>query len=312
MSAYLYICSAARSGSTLLDMLIGGHSSCASLGEFSFLGKAIKLDQTCGCGDKVRSCPAWAKVLARVKTEKGIDLLQNPYSLRQWDTHASVRIDHEQQNFLYTKMVKIRSLMCKIRYGSEGSYRLPLARSLAKGIENTIYLYDVILDEWQKDCVVDSSKNMNKAIALHEAAPDKVKILLLTRDGRGVFYSRHSSGFSREESLAGWQRYYSYALDLLDKNIPSENLLVLKYEDLVTDINESLQRICNFIGLDFEPDMVDISKGAGHLVNGNITMHKRDRGVKLDERWKSDLASEDLKWFLERAESLNYRLGYNY
>ena len=68
--SYCYICSAARSGSTLLDVLLGNHSRVASLGEFSFLSKAIALNQTCSCGESIHKCPAWSKIFYRVKKEK--------------------------------------------------------------------------------------------------------------------------------------------------------------------------------------------------------------------------------------------------
>lgn len=310
MSTYLYICSAARSGSTLLDMLIGGHSESASLGEFSFFGKAIKLNQTCGCGEKIQQCESWHKVIERIRTDRGIDLLENPYALRQWDTNASRVIDHEQQTPIYLKLAKLRSLLCKLRYSSHSQLKVPLPPSLSAGIENTVYLYEVILKEWQKSFVIDSSKNMNKAIALYEKAPEKTKVLLLTRDGRGVFHSRFSSGFSREQSLAGWQRYYSYALKLLTKNISKSNLLIVKYEDLVVDLERNLQKICEFVGVDFERDMLNLAAGTRHLVNGNNTMYKRSDGVKFDERWKSELAKDDLQWFMNKAAKLNESLGY--
>jgi hypothetical protein len=35
----IYVCAAARSGSTLSDMFLGGHSRISSLGELSFRGK---------------------------------------------------------------------------------------------------------------------------------------------------------------------------------------------------------------------------------------------------------------------------------
>ena len=55
----LYICSAARSGSTLTDMFIGGHSQTASLGEINLLVNAISLNADCSCGDKLSACMQW-------------------------------------------------------------------------------------------------------------------------------------------------------------------------------------------------------------------------------------------------------------
>ena len=310
MSTYLYICSAARSGSTLLDMLIGGHSRGASLGEFSFFGKALKLNQTCGCGNKIHDCESWNKIINRVERERGINLIKDPYTLRQWDTNASKVIDYEQQTHLYLKMAKLRSLVCKMRFATKSKLRVPLPLSLKHGVENTLYLYNVILEEWDKSFVIDSSKNMNKAIALYDERPSQTKIILLTRDGRGVFHSRFSSGFSRKQSLDGWRRYYSYALKLLKNNVKSEDLLILKYEDLVSDLEGNLIRICDFIGEDFNESMLDLATGTRHLVNGNNTMFKRSSGVNYDGRWKTELSEDDLRWFMKRAATLNQAMGY--
>lgn len=310
MTSYLYICSAARSGSTLLDMLIGGHSKAASLGEFSFLGKAVSLEQTCGCGEKVNECEYWTMVFNKINRERGINMLNAPYSLRQWDTNASTVIDFKQQTPRYLKWARFRSLLCLIRYSCPKALRIPLPSTLSKGTDNSIYLYETILEQWSKDFVIDSSKNMNKALALYEKSPGKTKIILLTRDGRGVFHSRYSSGFTKEQSLLGWKKYYSRAFKLLSKNVKEQDLLIVKYEDLASDLEGVLRTICDFVGIEFEHAMINLELGQRHLVNGNNTMHKREKGVKLDQRWLSDLSSQDLKWFMDRAAGLNEELGY--
>ena len=94
------------------------------------------------------------------------------------------------------------------------------------------------------------------------------------------------------------------------ENISKEDLLILKYEDLVCDLAGNLTRICEFIGEEFDESMLDLAAGTRHLVNGNNTMFKRSSGVKFDERWKTDLLEDDLEWFMERAAKLNQALGY--
>lgn len=50
----LYICSAGRSGSTLINLVLGSHSQCMSLGEIEHLPKNIALNTPCSCGAAAR------------------------------------------------------------------------------------------------------------------------------------------------------------------------------------------------------------------------------------------------------------------
>ena len=156
-------------------MLLGGHSQGESLGEFSFLGKAISLEQMCGCGLKVADCKEWNKLYSQVLLEKNIDLKKQPYELRQWDTRASTVIDKKQQTRGYLFVSKLRTFMTRLHFMLPSFFRPPLPSSLKKGVENTAYLYDVVLETREKNFIVDSSKNFLKGIALYKSYPKKQK-----------------------------------------------------------------------------------------------------------------------------------------
>lgn len=310
MEKYIYICAAARSGSTLLDMLLGGHSKGASLGEFNFLGKAIALKQLCGCGSTVDDCEKWNKVYTQLKLDKGVDLKQTPYACSQWDTRASAVIDFEQQTRTYVFFSKLRVIINRLHLKLPPLLQPKMPKSRRIGIENTVYLYNIILKCWNKSFVINSSKNYLQAISLYKRAPKKTKIILLTRDGRGVFCSRYYSGFTKQESFRGWHNYYSKAFDYLSRYVRPNDLYILRYEDLMADLEGELKKICDWAGIEYEAQMSDLSSGERHLVNGNATRFNRDKGVRLDERWKTELKKEDLDWFMARGGKLNLKLGY--
>lgn len=307
---YIYICATSRSGSTLLDMLLGGHSEGVSLGEFSYLGKAIALEQMCGCNMTVVECKVWNDFYTQVLLEKKVNFKKTPYVLRQWDTRAAVLVDKKQQTRTYLFFCRLRAFVTKLHFRSPSFFKIPMPSLLKKGIENTAYLYDTVLKTRKKRFVIDSSKNFLKAIALYKRFPESTKVLLLTRDGRGVFHSRYCSGFSKKESLLGWYKFYSEAFFYLKRFVSNKDLLVVRYEDLMADLEGELKRICIWAEIDFEKKMMKLDEGERHLVNGNGTRFKRHKGVKLDERWRSELSDEDLKWFMNRAGVLNAKLGY--
>ena len=316
LATYCLICSAARSGSTLLDMVIGSQQSAASLGEFSFLGKALALNQKCTCGETVCDCPAWKMIFDSVLHDRNIDLRKTPYALRQWDTHAVAVIDKSQQTFKYLLSAKLRRLQCDIKFlmPKNSLIKLRLPQVLREGAENTIYLYEKIASLWNKNVIVDSSKNITKALALHEYAPDKVKIIFLTRDGRGVFYSKCSSRLSRglsfRQALNGWSRYNTRALSLLEKNLKNNQYLQIKYEDLAANPTETLRHICNFLEMPYEKDLIGLSEVERHMVNGNATRFRPNQSIQLDERWKTGLVGKEMEYFMARGSKLNARLGY--
>jgi hypothetical protein len=82
MAKIIYICSLSHSGSTLLDLLIGGNPSCVSMGEiFSALKRRAEPQKECTCGVSALDCPVWSRVLPHVHDDM-------PYS-RQYDLVVS-------------------------------------------------------------------------------------------------------------------------------------------------------------------------------------------------------------------------------
>jgi hypothetical protein len=306
------ICSAGRSGSTLLDLIIGGHSRAASLGEFSFLGKALALDQQCSCGEPVSRCCTWQHIVQRVRADGRADLTRNPYALHQWDTMAAVIIDRAQQTRGYRLRARLRSAVCELRYrrSPEALLRTPLPPHLSRGLRNTLYLYRLLRTEWNVDLLVDSSKNVHKAVALHERVPDSVRIVFLTRDGRGVFNSRRTSGFTDREAALAWLRYNERALAVLSRNIPADRLYRLRYEDLMADPAGAIADLCTFLGLEWEEDMMRVDPTRHHIVNGNDMRLRPDQQLRSDERWKTELSTDDQELFTQLTGTMNEQLGY--
>src|SRR5437868_14942502 len=59
----VYIASSGRSGSTVLELLLGAHSACWTLGEFHVLPWLLRTNvKPCGCGSAVAQCSFWRPV----------------------------------------------------------------------------------------------------------------------------------------------------------------------------------------------------------------------------------------------------------
>jgi hypothetical protein len=306
----LYVCSAARCGSTLTDMFLGGHPQATSLGESNFLAKAIRVGEKCSCGALVRDCAHWQLVFARLM-RWGFDL-HRPYGFRLWDAVAWTYVDHEVQTKAFLAAVRARKTWMALRDQVPAPVRqqVPIPPAYAQALANKMRLYEAVAAAWDKQVVVDSSKNVREAVELYQRWPDRVRILLVTRDGRGVYCSRRSSGRDQEESVRAWLSYYRRALALLEKHVPAGARMQLKYEDIASDPRRAGAALCRFAGLEFQDSMLQLDGVVRHMVNGNATRFAPGKGIALDERWRRDLPPAELSFFDGRGGRMNAALGY--
>lgn len=310
MSNYVYICSAGHSGSTLLDLLLGSHSRIESLGEISHLPKNIALNTDCSCGAKLTHCNVWKPILISIGEKLNADLFVTPYALNTGYPKAVTVVDRSHQTPYYLLERKfVHGLMyLELKHG------LTLLKSTKKkfyqSLDHRFLLYDSVKEHQKVGVVVDSSKTYLEAIALYRMRPQQVKIILLTRDGRGVMYSNMKKNLGRRHGLVGWKHYYSRALPLLEKHVKQEDFITVHYEDLAERTNDELERLCQFLSLDFEPSMRDFSAHEHHITNGNDMRFSRSSEIRLDNSWKTGLTKKDLQFFDRLAGKLSRSLGY--
>jgi len=309
----LYLCSAGRSGSTLIDLLLGSHSQCISLGEIEHLPKNLKLNTPCSCGAHAQECAFWNQVAQRIKATQGIDILMSPYSFPVGLYQASSLIDAEFQTPSYLRKRRRILAIKQLEYwfGSEPGWLGWLTAEFESGVCNTNKVFEAIREVSGKPVIVDSSKEYRKGIALYLRDPGTVRLVVVTRDGRGVFNSKRKSGFDRETCAIPWVKYYTRALPLIEKNVPPEHRYHLRYEDLANNTAETLAALCEFAGLRFEPGMLDFRHTVHHILNGNDMRLGSGSEIQCDERWRTELSAADLAYF-ERVggAALNRRLGY--
>jgi hypothetical protein len=295
-------------------MFLGGHPDVASLGELNFLGKAIRLGESCTCGAKVRDCQSWAQVALDVQGRTGIDIRSNPYAFRLWDARAVNRIDDGHQTPTRLLAMSARGTWMRARENLPRPLRayVPLPPVLNAALRNKMLLVEAISRQWGKRVVVDSSKNAREAVELYRRFPEQVKLVLLSRDGRGVYLSRRKAGRDQVKSVSGWRNYYRRTLPLLEEHVLPKALFRLRYEDLASQPEVQGRTLCDFIGIPFDAIMLHLHLGERHMVGGNATRFAPNIGIQLDERWRTQLTREDLAYFNRQGGAeMNHRLGYS-
>jgi hypothetical protein len=185
-----------------------------------------------------------------------------------------------------------------------------MLRKFDEGVRNTADLFEVIRSVSGARIVIDASKDYLKGLALYRLRPSGTRLILLTRDGRGVFYSGLRSGLTRRRALRRWRNYYQNTLPLIASAVPDDHILTVRYEDIAVDTERTLRRICSFLQLDFEPSMLELGTKPAHVANGNGLRLRGDRVVALDHTWHAALTPADRAYFDRHAGALNARLGY--
>jgi Sulfotransferase family len=286
-------------------MLIGSHRECESLGEVVLLPMEFALNRACTCGRKIRECPLWSEVARRLH----VDMENDPYGLN---------LGYQKIEFGDPRL-KDPWLRVWIRLGYGLSYYRYLynlksldrfASRFEESIQNTFNLYDVVQAITRKRVVVDSSKHHTRAAAIYRSRPESVRIILLVRDGRGVFYSGLKSGLGRSYSLEAWRRHYTHAMPLLRKCVKPEHMLFVRYENMVENPPRTLAQICELVEIPYDEAMLKFRSVTHHNVNGNHFKFGSGEEIRLDEAWKTRLSQRDVEYFETKAGRLNRLFGY--
>lgn len=292
-----------------MDLVLGSHSQACSLGEISHLPKNLALNTPCTCGQPVRSCPFWSRVI-ELLSKRGHDVRDNPYSLNLGYTRASRVVDVNRQTKWYLAKRKMVHAMAYSAYRGGHLTAAIADRILGPSTVQRRQLYEAVLEVSGARTLVDSSKCYLTGVSLYKAAPESVRIILLTRDGRGCVYSNIKRNVAVRHAAAAWKNYYSHALPLLNKHVDPEHIYHVRYENLVSDPETEFMGICKFLKLRYEEKMLDYGSGEHHITNGNNMRFSPGASITGDYGWRRYMSPRDVSYFEKVAGSLNRRLGY--
>ncbi len=298
-----YIMGAGRSGSTVLDCILGNHDRIESVGELCNLPRSAWLNgEYCACGQPGDVCPFWQDVR------------------RDWTR----RIGHEDiEGFIarqraYGRFLAVPRLL-KERNGASARFRAYARETRA--------LFEAIHSISGKPIIVTSSKGPARALALSMVPGLDVRLLHLVRDARGVAYS---SGKAFRKNIAGgvqqdlsstpvWRTAVNWLLYNVESEVVCRMLrpgmsIRLRYEDLVSDPATAMERIGGLLNVDTASLTRRLNAGDdfgfGHAVAGNrVRMVGRIR-LRHDRQWVTALAAGQKRTVQLVAGLMMRRYGY--
>ena len=301
----LYIGGAGRSGSTLLDLLLGAHPLVQSLGEVHRLNSYARDEHDpCTCGKRVLECPFWLDVQRHLIEDVG-----PPPEGTTW-------LETREMMLVTGSLSPVRNVLQKslLVAGWPPVYDKLMPRLIPAhhvAMQHALEWYEAIRKATGCPVLVDSTKDPRRLKMLYLADPAPYRLIYMVRDGRAVAASNmRRTGMDMSAAATEWltlQRKAQWA----QRTIPSRQTVKLRYEDLCRDPKAEVRRICEFLGLDFDESMLGLDKQSSHNIGGNpMRFRKGELEIKLDERWRDELSAADLAVFDGIAGRMNRSFGY--
>jgi hypothetical protein len=293
----LYLGGVGRSGSTLIERLIGQLPGVCPVGELVHLWqRGIVEGERCGCGRPFGRCPFWRRV--------------GQAAFGGWDA-----VDPRRVAALRARVDRNRFIPLVAR-----------GRLDAERDEYTSYyarLYAAVAEVSGGRLVVDSSKHPSLAHCLRWRADLDLRVLHLVRDSRAVAYSWSQQVRRPDTDRETYMTRYSpvtAAAQWMAQNAAFHALagpvMRLRYEDFTAAPTAALGRMAAFAGLP-EPagypflgaDWAVLD--GGHSVSGNPLRFVTGKiPVSRDDRWRAGLP--DAQRRAVTALTLPLLAGYGY
>ncbi len=306
MDKLLYIAGYGRSGSTVLDVVLGNHPDVVSAGELTYLIEDWKAaDRSCACGSPYTNCEFWKELAEGVSISKKMAKIIR-------------KIEHRRAT--------LSVLTDTIAAEAKEEYRR---------FQKSLFSY--LKEAGGASIVLDSSKSAGDAAmrfyALSEIAGFDVHVLHLVRDGRATMasYVNKGSNWALEghadppilpgvRAVGGWTLANLWTLAISKMYFRSDRYMRVRFEDLTTHPARTLEAIGAFIGIDVDmliervrcSDHFDV----GHNVGGNRIRHNqsiqlRQKSGSERQPW-SNLNACHSSFFAIFGQWLNSKLGYNW
>ncbi|MEB3831781.1 sulfotransferase family protein [Phormidium sp. CCY1219] len=294
----VFILGIGRSGSTLLNYILGSHPDCFDLNEISKLPQFYR--------HRHRHRDFWeetGKFWEEKFTPEELKMLVAGLSNRRITPYIPLKVE---------------------RFLREIS-----------GTDRIFNSYSLIFSKLDATVLIDSSKYVDwvsKKLQSKEFRSGQIDgyLIHLIRDGRAVLnsYLRWDKNMTVEKFSHRWSRLMKEDENLFNQ-FPSERKMMVRYEELASEPKATTEKICQMLDLEFQPEMLEYWKHEHFGIEGNfgtrslIAKYKSQKSdskveevhgdyyqkqgfqIKLDLRWKNELDPEKIEEFYRLTQGEN-------
>jgi hypothetical protein len=302
-SEILYIACLGRSGSTILDTVLGQVDELVSVGELKYIWERGFVGGTlCGCGQPLPNCNFWGEVMK---------VVGHPAS------HGSsiAALDKASKRFRSRHLpLLLESRVAEWYVSRVTDYQRHLQA-----------LYSAILEVSGAHMVIDSSKQPAYLALLIRTPGLRVRTLHLVRDPRAVAHSWQRRRTNPENPKGGnMPRFHPFVtgsywttwnLSIEHIGPQSDAYMRVRYEDLVRSPRQTFSNILDFAGISSAKlpfvDLTTVMLGPNHTVSGNpIRFNSGATAIQSDQAWESEMSPWDKLWVGLPTSPIRRRYGY--
>ncbi len=246
----IYIMGTARSGTTILEILLANSPKILGAGEMtSFFEDGVIKNLPCSCGVLSTECGVWAKAVDNIEAHN-YSAERAAFLNRKFDWHWGF----------------LRGIASFFPSSDRSDYKL---------INNSVITHLAI--DNSVTTVVDSSKYSARALNLYRQNPNSVFVICMTRSAGGLLNSFRKKNIGEQEPRSIFSAViYIIVVSVcvrLSKWRLGERCLSVRYDDLANNPIHVLTTIEKWAGVDLNQTKDRLTTGepldVGHIITGN-------------------------------------------
>jgi len=299
----IYIAGRGRSGSTLIDNILGQIPGFFSGGEIALGGRRLSERGICGCGQPIHECPVWQPVLLQA--------------------FGSIERATREMLTFFTVGRQLADAAALLT-GGGGGFR----RRHRGTVERIDALYSSIAAKTKCRVIVDSSKFPPFGLAIGLSTKVDLYVLHVVRDPRAVAYSwlrqkpaersaiepLHRRQFG--SAASAWRWLIANGLSEWSFAGLGERYRRVRYEDFVTAPHATLASLLEWVGeeADLPASLTEsrLQLEPTHAISGNPSRFNTGSvTIRLDDEWDRSMSGLDKAVVATLTWPLRRRYGYD-
>ncbi|MGN6646916.1 MAG: sulfotransferase, partial [Cytophaga sp.] len=258
----IYILSNGRSGSTILDLLLGTLPFTWTMGELQNLPKDYSENRVCGCTKQLSSCNFWSKIYGDSYINNFGTITSLSYFRDKYPQGRVIRWSMLRD--VLRKSIRPKYKADAIKY-SEANYQL---------MQKVLHEAKVRKGE-QVNWLVDASKDPYRLMWLHASGLFNIRVIHITKDPRALVYSMTNKDLNKSflKSMRMVVKWFGENLImsiLCKRHFEKTETYQLQYEKMVSNTEEEFARMTQLFGVSLsDVKKEEFRNHMNHGISGN-------------------------------------------
>lgn len=300
----------------MLTFLIAAHPDVGTIGERKkFYEKIVQPrgrgSAECSCGERFTACPFWRILLKKVQERTSWDVQEIPFT--EFRLYGHPRLGRYARRVLeWAGMNGVVAMLPPPLRGRFGK----VLRANEVLIQEALKLSDTRV-------FLDASKSLAHAALLQASPALDSSIIWLTRDGRGLVYSRYKRRLKTMECEPGMDekvdlvnvlaRRWRMAMESQHEEVQHWKgpVFQVKYEDVCRAPEESIRAVWNFMGVRADIPWPKFQRHEHHVMGSGSVRTTFTGNVRIDNTWREVFTEDQLAVFEREAGAFNRAMGYS-